>query len=202
MREFLVFLLLFPIVLFALGQAVLAQDQTLVLQPGPEQGKDAYVCDCLPDVNSPNGDQGHLYQGQYHTCFDRLLIQWDLSSLPKGATIVSARMELYCIGVYGAISGQMAYYRLTEPWDENLVTFKTQPKYTEEGRVLTNWPAQGQWHPVDVTAFVRGWHSGAFPNCGIYGHCVGTTGMGVVGLVPSDGTNGMFRPKLTVVYTT
>ncbi|MBN2608562.1 MAG: hypothetical protein JXA64_05555, partial [Candidatus Fermentibacteraceae bacterium] len=47
--------------------------------------QDAYVCCCKPDSTNPNGGSDYLYHGQYGSCFDRTLIQWDLSSVPPGA---------------------------------------------------------------------------------------------------------------------
>ncbi len=41
--------------------------------------KDAYVCDCKPDETNPNGNDKVLYQGQYKDCFDRILVEWDIS---------------------------------------------------------------------------------------------------------------------------
>lgn len=184
-----------------MSMAAGADNKTLVLQPRSE-GKDAYVCECKMDTNSPNGGQTVLHQGQYTpTCYDRLLLEWDLSSLPKNIDIVSAKMEMYCSALYGAKEGRMIYCRILEAWDEDKVTFNTQPKYTEEGGILADWPNPDTWLSLDITAFVRGWYKGEFPNHGIYGHCVKKTdSQCVVGFIPSHDAFGMLGPKLTIVY--
>jgi len=176
------------------------QTQIDSLQPGSE-GKDTYVCDCLPNANNPNGPTTALYQGQYGTCFDRLLIQWDLSSLPKNISITSAIMELKCSGVYGSLSGQMVYYRSTGNWGETQVTCATLPSYTNEDSVVTGWPTVGQWHAVDITKFVQKWIQDTISNYGIYGHCIGTTGQCDAEFSSSDASVNN-RPKLIITYTT
>jgi hypothetical protein len=177
-----------------------AQDtNSITLQPGPECN-DTYVCDCLPNANNPNGPITKLYQGQYGTCFDRFLIQWDLSSLPKNITITRAIMELKCSTITGTLSGQMVYYRITGNWGETQVTYATLPSYTNEDSVAMGWPTVGQWHAVDITKFVQKWIQDTASNYGVYGHCAGTTGQGVVGFSSSDASSN--RPKLVITYAT
>jgi hypothetical protein len=176
------------------------QTQIDSLQPGSE-GKDTYVCDCLPNVNNPNAPITVFYQGQYGACFDRLFIQWDLSALPKNISIASAIMELKCSSITGRLSGQPVYYRITGNWGETQVTYATLPSYTNEDSVVTGWPTVGQWHAVDITKFAQKWIQDTTSNYGIYGHCAGTTGQGVVGFSSSDASVNS-RPKLIITYTT
>ncbi|MCX6121662.1 MAG: DNRLRE domain-containing protein [Ignavibacteriales bacterium] len=175
--------------------------QTVTLQPGPE-GKDTYICDCLPNVNNPNGPITNLYQGQYGACYDRILIQWDLSSLPKNISVSNAIMELKCNTIYGSISGKMAYYRISGEWEETKVTCTTIPNHSGEDSVITNWPSSGQWHAVDITKFVQKWMKDTTTNHGVYGHCIGTTGECDCEFSSSDVSTSANRPKLTIIYTT
>jgi len=184
-----------------LGTLQAQNEQIVTLQPGPE-GKDTYICDCLPTVNNPNGPITVLYQGQYGVCFDRALLRWDLSSLPKNITVTNATMELRCTGVYGAISGRMVYYRLTANWGETQVTTATLPAYTNEDSVVTAWPAAGKWHAVDITKFVQKWIQDSASNFGVYAHCAGTTSQCDAEFYSSDASTGNVRPKLTITYTT
>ncbi len=190
--------LLMLIALLVCFSNIYAQDTT-ILQPGPD-GKDTYVCDCLPNVNNPNGPITVLYQGQYGICFDRFLIQWDISSLPKNISISSAIMELKCSNIYGSISGRPVYYRVTGNWEETQVTVATLPTYTKEDSVATDWPTVGQWHSVDITKFVQKWIQDTTSNCGIYGHCAGTTGQCDAEFYSSDASVSNSRPKLTITY--
>jgi hypothetical protein len=181
--------------------AVSAFAGTLVLQPGSE-GKDTYVCDCLPNVNNPNGPITVLYQGRYGSCYDRILLQWDISALPQNISITGAVMELKCIGIYGSVkNGQMVYYRITGGWEETKVTTSTLPVYTNEDSVVTEWPASGKWHAVDVTKFVQKWHEDSTSNRGIYGHTVNATAQWDMEFNSSDVSVAANRPKLTITYT-
>jgi hypothetical protein len=175
--------------------------ETLVLQPGSE-GKDTYVCDCLPTINNPNGPVTNLYQGQYGKCYDRLFIQWDLSALPANITITGAIMEIRCSSVHGSLSGHMVYYLITEDWDESKVSYSTLPRFTAEDSVVADWPTTAQWHAVDITKFLRTWYNDGSSNHGIYGHSASTTGQCCAQFSSSDVSTSANRPRLTITFTT
>lgn len=163
--------------------------------------QDAYVCDCLPDVTNPNGGPTYLYQGQYGDCFDRTLIEWDLSGLPADVTIVSAEVELFCEGFYGVESGYATYYRITEPWDEETVTHNDCPAYSDDVVATADWPDVGTWHTVDATEFVEGWYGASFDNYGLFCHCQDTTDTCVAGYWSSNYGDSDLRPRLVIEYT-
>ncbi|NQV17561.1 MAG: DNRLRE domain-containing protein [Armatimonadetes bacterium] len=187
---FALFVLVLNIVLFS---------EIVVLQPGAE-GKDTYICDCAPNTNNPNGPITHLYQGQYGVCFDRTLIEWDLSIIPTGVQILSAVMELDFNTLHGSMSGQMAYYMITEAWEETVVTFNTQPAYNEAMEIITDWPEPNTWHAVDVTEFVQFWIDNPNANFGVFCHCISTTSTCVAEFNSSDHSNSDVHPKLTINY--
>jgi len=137
----------------------------LILQPGPEEGKDAMI-----NKNSPDNNFGdHIFfeaindQSWISTNIDcplltRSLIQWDLNQLPKSATIQKAIMTLYYPGIWvdpvindsikniyngwidsTEIPDRHPYavlQRITSPWEEYKVTWTNQPETTEEGQVF------------------------------------------------------------------
>ncbi len=129
----------------------------LVLQPGPEKGKDAMICNLDPDKNF--GD--HRY---FETTFlpdssmltvmrsTRSLIDFDLNALPKSARIKKVILQLYYdapipwdtnVFVMDPASAQCPWYgavlqKITEPWEEHKVTWNTQPKTTEDGQVYVS----------------------------------------------------------------
>lgn len=137
----------------------------LILQPGPEEGKDAMINRNFPDKNF--GD--HIFfeainnQPWISTNIDcplltRSLIQWDLNRLPKSATIQKAIMTLYYpnIWVDPVITDSVkniypawidssdfpdrhpcaVLQRIVAPWEEYEVTWTNQPETTEEGQVF------------------------------------------------------------------
>jgi hypothetical protein len=189
-------------IVLGLGTTALITGETLVLQPGPEEGKDTYICCCEPDQNNPNGPITHLYQGQYGTCYDRTLIEWNLSALPAHATIDSAAMEMWFNQLWGSESGEMVYFPILEYWEETEVTFSTQPAYSHDDSVVTDWPQQNNsWHAVDVTEFVRMWHDGTLENYGIYCHSQNTVSTCCAEFNSSDVATPERRPRLTIEYT-
>jgi len=163
--------------------------------------QDAYVCDCQPGVTNPNGGPAHLYYGRYGSCYDRSLIQWDLSSIPAGTQIESAEMRMYCMSFTGSPSGQPVFYLVNEAWDELTVTFDTQPSYGPEPVLSGSWPQPSTWFSIDVTPFVQAWIDGSRDNFGIYCTSIGTTGTSVPGFWSKDGDQEELRPQLVVTFT-
>jgi len=130
-----------------------AQYQKIVLQPGPEKGKDAMISNLEADKNFG----GHRY---FEATFlsepvltvmrsNRSLIAFNLDTLPKSAiirkvimrltydlpvpfdsTYVTDKMPSAGIAWYGGVLQQ-----IIEPWDENKVTWNTQPKTIESNQV-------------------------------------------------------------------
>lgn len=130
-----------------------SQMKKMVLQPGPEKGKDAMISNLEPDKNF--GD--HKY---FEATFlsesvltvmrsNRSLIEFDLDTLPKSATIrkvvlrltydlpvpfdstyIPEMMPSSGIAWYGGVLQQ-----IVEPWDEHEVTWNKQPKTVEYNQV-------------------------------------------------------------------
>jgi hypothetical protein len=73
----------------------------------------------------------------------RVLLQFDLSAIPPGATVVSAALSLYSwadasgSGPHSSLSGSDAAWieRVVEPWTLDSVTWDNQPASSEEARV-------------------------------------------------------------------
>jgi len=136
----------------------------LVLQPGPDNGKDAMISDTLPDDNF--GDWPYFQATgvwPYITCdmqhqTTRSLVEWDLNQLPKSATIKKAILTLYypyyvildtlvrtdpATGVVYTVNDTVVPYpekhgavlqRILTPWEEHEVTWNNQPKTTTENQ--------------------------------------------------------------------
>ncbi len=163
--------------------------------------KDAFVCDCQPNVTNPSLGPQYLAQGQYSNCYNRLFIQFDISSLDPDETINSALLRFYCANFYGYTHGDMLYSRLIEDWDENTVTFNNQPDYTTDGQIITGWANAGSWHEVDVTDIVTGWYNGTEDNFGVIGHCQGTSSTCDCAFLSSRYSGITYDPRLVIDYT-
>jgi hypothetical protein len=135
--------------------AVAAQEKVIMIQPGPDKGKDAMITNLDPDKNFG----GHKY---FETTFlsepmltvmrsTRSLIFFNLDTVPKAAKITKIVMKLsYDVPIpfdknmfatdvlpaagtawYGGVLRQ-----ITGSWDENTVTWNNQPATTEANQVF------------------------------------------------------------------
>ena len=146
--------------------------KVLVLQPGPEDGKDAMISNLEPDKNF--GD--HKY---FEATFlsesiltvmrsNRSLIWFNLNQLPKSAIIRKVVLRLsYDIPIpfdstyintntdpsTGIVWFGAVLQKILEPWEEYTVTWNTQPKTTELGQVyISPFIKNANFIDVDVTS--------------------------------------------------
>jgi hypothetical protein len=130
------------------------QFRTIVLQPGPDKGKDAMISNLDPDKNF--GDYKY-FEATFLTepvltvmRSNRSLIFFNLDTLPKSAVIQKVTLRLaydfpipfdntYVTDAYPSIG--IVWYggvlqQIIEPWEENKVTWNTQPKTIEMNQVF------------------------------------------------------------------
>jgi hypothetical protein len=155
--------------------------QTLTLQPGPADGQDAYVYQVANNPSAADQNQNVFkelditqwtYGGAEGTT--RVYLKFtDLSKIPAGSIIASAKLTLY--GLPSSIQPQgNSYYpgspynssgdnrilvqRALSNWDQTSVTWNNQPHTTTESQVLLP-ESTNQWNynvtDLDVTALVR-----------------------------------------------
>lgn len=188
----------------------LFSQNSIVLQPGPE-GKDAKIFNLDALANYGN-DQEFIaaqldYSGEPGTT--RSIVEFDLSSIPKGVTVTDAKLSLF----YNSESqtpghiGENASVlrRLIVAWDEATVAWNQQPAYTLENEVLI--PASSNstqdYNNIDVTQLVR--DMVAHPN-NSHGFIFMLqdeqfTGKSVK-FYSSDAQDPDKRPKLVITYST
>jgi len=201
----------------------------LVLQPGPDKGKDAMICNLNPDKNF--GDYKY-----FETTFlpdtsmltvmrsTRSLIEFDLNDLPKSARIKKVVLQLYYdqpvpwdstvfIMDPGRATDMCPWYgavlqRVTEPWEEDSVTWKTQPKTTEAGQVYVSpfrpYVCGANFIRLDVTSlFVSPEMSGMVdaPNYGMLFRLWPEDRFPGFRFASSDYPVPYMRPKLIIFYT-
>ena len=158
--------------------------------------KDAYICDCLPDTTNPGEGSNFLHQGDFITCITDSLIAWDLSSIPAEAAINDATLRLYAKSFYGAPSGDLTYFPITEDWDENTVTPNNKPGYDGGNKITASYPSVGTWLEADITSFVQDWNDGTIPNYGLFCSSEDASSMSVVAYYSSNYTAPEYRPQL------
>lgn len=191
-----------------------AQD-TLVLQPDANCGKDAILHGLNSEVNTNFGDNQQMpvtswtFSGIHGDV--RSIIDFDLSSIPTGSVINGAFLSLYAwphttgMGQHSSLSGSNASWikRVTSPWNENTVTWNTQPSSTVLNQVIlpqSTSPTQDYLN-VNVTNLVQDM---LINQNSSYGFILSLQTEEVhrrLNFCSSDYPNPMFHPKLEVIYT-
>jgi len=188
------------VITILLVAGVCGSADTLTLQPGPE-GKDTYIDEWYQGMNYGGASWAYI-RGPDPCQFT--LIEWDLSTIPEGAEVITAMMELYCYMSGGGYypPEAMAFYRIMEYWDEDTVNWLSQPEITGFGVVYAEWPATDEWVSFDLTENVTLWQNGTIPNYGILGNGYDYHGVYTACLWTSDYMDdAQLRPKLTIEYT-
>lgn len=197
-------------ILLALASHAVSQTRTLVLRPGPADGKGAELTTYAP---SSNFGTSHWFDANAWTVggeavLIRSLIEFDLSGIPPDADIISATLSLYCNPnsthyQLNAGDNQSLLLRVTESWDDNLVTWETQPGVSMDDPVFiaTSTSNTQNYPDIDVTAHVRDMVSDPAHNHGWEIRLI-TEELYRSMQMSSCHDEEQYRPKLTVEYST
>jgi len=156
------------------------------------------------EIDSGGGDLGD----------GRMLFQFDLSSIPSGATITSATLKLYSQQDEGG-SISMNVYRVTESWTEGTndhsagrsnwdYRTSTQLWSTAGGTVDSNIYAtlvsdgNTGWDHWDITTLAQQWHDGTHTN---YGMMLASPSSGDYEVEYKTRESTTNKPILTIEYT-
>jgi hypothetical protein len=159
-----------PFIFFVFLYAGSFGQNTIILKPDASTGKDAGVGSCIPcGYNNQNYENskdfcGIAWTNQGEESIARGLIEFNLNAIPFNSTIVKAQLSLYFNPVssnegHSSLSGSNSCLlkRITEPWEENSVTWDNQPATTDTNEVVIkesitfyqNYPF------IDVTNLVK-----------------------------------------------
>jgi hypothetical protein len=200
------------------------QYKVMVIQPGPEKGKDAMISNLNPEKNF---GEHKYFEATYLSeplltvmRSNRSLIFFNLDTLPKSAIIKKVTMQLsydlpipfdntYLTDVYpstGAIWYGGVLQQIVEPWEEYKVTWNTQPKSVEANQVyippfirnvnFIEIDVTRLFVPVAVTASAT-----VLPNYGMMFKLWPTDKFPGFRFASSDYAEPKMRPRLTVYYT-
>jgi len=83
-----------------------------------------------------------------------VLLHYDLSAIPSCIEITAATLSLYYYGYHeeNPVGRTLCLHRLTSPWDEQTVTWKTHPLNTTEILATATIPNEFSWVHWDVTS--------------------------------------------------
>lgn len=140
------------------------------------------------DGDDPGGTGKDLYT----------LIKWDVSAIPAGRTVKSARIT---INVTNPTGGTYELYRISTPWDESQVTWNTRPTMGATVRGTVTASSIGT-HTITLddegVALVQDWVNNAATNYGI--RIVDTSVTDGLAFDSSEVSTASKRPKLTITY--
>ena len=196
------------------------QWQTLILQPGPAEGKDALISNLDGDKNF--GDYKY-FEATFITepiltvmRSNRSLIWFNLNALPTSAVIRRVTLQLsYDLPVpfdpsyltdidpsTGLIRYGGVLQQIIEPWEEDKVTWNTQPKTTEANQVfISPFNLNVNFITVDVTRLFVPINEIAAANYGMFFKLWPTERFPGFRFASSDFPDERMRPRLTVYYT-
>ena len=143
------------ILLAALSASLFAQ--------APPSG-DTFVTSTFPSTNF--GSVNSLAVAPGTTSY----AQFNLSGIPKDATIMKASLRLYVDAVVSP--GNFDVYEVDKSWSERAVTYNTQPlplgpSATANNPVSISTASLNQFVLIDITPLVHGWMSGTPQNHGV-----------------------------------
>jgi len=196
------------------------QWKTLVLQPGPDEGKDAMISNLDGDKNF--GDYKY-----FETTFitepvltvmrsNRSLIWFNLNAVPKSAVIRKVTLQLFYdlpvpfdpvyLTDIDPSTGKFRYggvlQQIVEVWEEDKVTWNTQPKTIESNQVfISPFNLNVNFITVDVTGLFVPINEVAAPNYGMFFRLWPIEHFPGFRFASSDFPIETMRPKLTVYYT-
>jgi hypothetical protein len=190
-----------------------AYDPAFGEQPGSE-GKDTYIVSGTSNYNF-GADNVLKIKGDEN---NRILVEFNLSSIPSDAIISNATLQLY-VTVKGTVSPTVYVHRINQSWTEGTGTGQNTGNgatwNSRNGSV--NWNSAGAdfdtaiwantavpdsaniWASWNITNLVQNWINGTYPNYGMLLK-TNTTAANVWTFASSDNTNVSIRPKINITY--
>lgn len=167
---------------------------------------DATVLEGYPSYNF--GSASDMWVGYDHCSsgkISRSLLRFDLSAIPAGTSISSARLYLNLINScdIGERTHVATVYRVTSSWSASTVTWNNRPGYAEAYGSRSIPSRTWGWYYFDVTNLVRGWVNGSFPNYGLMvrGPESSDNTSARLGFATVESSGTTYDPYLSITYT-
>ncbi len=195
------------------------QWKTLVLQPGPDDGKDAMISNLEPDKNF--GDykyfEATFLSEPVLTVMrsNRSLIWFNMNALPKSAIIRKVTLQLfYDIPVPWDVNAFITWpatspvwyggvlQQIIEPWEEDKVTWNNQPQSITANQVfISPFIRNVNFITVDVTTLFVPVNEIAVANYGMFFKLWPAERFPGFRFASGDFPDPKMRPMLTIYYT-
>ncbi len=125
-------------------------------------------------------------------------VQFDLATLPAGATVSKATLRLYVDSV--ATAGSFDVYQVNSSWAESTLTYKDLPSIGESATgghpVSVASSSLNQFLVIDITPLVQDWISGSEANYGVALEL--TSSSGSFSFDSKENTNTSHHPELEI----
>ena len=151
-----------------------------------------------PVIRSSTWTNGSVYSS-------RGLLEFDLSTIPQGSIIQSAKLTLFGqnhqFNYLGAISNASYLKKLVEPWQEYAVTWNSKPESTISGQISIPETEVGtnENREIEIKDFVQDWVNGE-ENNGMVIRLVDEIRYSAMSFASSDNANISLHPKLDITY--
>ncbi len=179
----------------------------LILQPGPDKGKDVLISQA--GKNTPRPHWSTLRIGRMHGLAWRTLIQFDdINSIHPDTVIVSASLELYQYDTHRPHGQEQDFttfaHRIATPWDINTATWNNCPQFQLDPPESASTVVAGAvtWLSWDITNLVQDWVSGEHPNYGVLLRKTNENSGSTIMIAWSSRytDNPALRPRLVLTY--
>lgn len=181
-----------------------SQTQTLVIQPGPTEGKDVVVKSAQPDGTFGSLDVIRLARTTTGL-FDRSLLKFNLASVQPGEEIVSAKLTLYGVSHSTGGTAKGIMQLVGDYWWEDDVNWDASQLLLnpEQSKFELQVPTSAsQNYTFDVTSQVQRMVNTPLVNFGWLFYMKDENSSSNTAFVfgSSDNSSSALRPKLEIVY--
>lgn len=192
-------------------------DYVISLQPDSAFGKDAFIEDYpYDDYRNRNWGKSEAFAAISWTAGGvplvvRSFIDFNFDTLPANAIIESAKLSLFAYGNTGhgmghdTLTGSNECYlqRIVEDWQEDSITWNTQPQTTEINQILLprSDSIMQDYKGINVTNLVRDIYNNSEDSYGLMLRLKTEDGYRRMFFATSDVPEVDKRPKLDIYYT-
>jgi hypothetical protein len=206
---------LIPVLLLTWTVNAVHAQTTITLQPDAAVGEDA-ILHGLPDEADNNyGDNAQFAADAWTFSGNpgvvRSIINFDLSAIPAGSTIISAELSLYAwdtntaFGQHSTLSGPNDCWlqRVTSSWNESTVDWNTQPTTTATNQVSlpASVSATQDYLSIDIAAMIQDMVDNPGTSFGFMLRLQDETYYRRMNFASSDHPNAALHPKLVICYS-
>jgi hypothetical protein len=160
--------LLLAVLLLSTAVSSSARTYELLLQPGPEVGKDAFVWRYYHSANYGDDDRLRLLGSVNDIARSYVEFVGLGPYVGSGYECLSATLSVYWYGGNPAPTSWLCVYRAAGPWEEDTLTWDNRPGFNGDPCVYSGpVPDEPSWIDIDcVTEIVNGWFYGEYEHYG------------------------------------